>query len=355
MSDVVVCGYKKICEIQILHHYWLDDGSRIFDSLPKDRGERDKLPAAERQLPTREQRLKEYDVRKFLTVSPVPDTDKKLKSLNIIFIPGNLGFTLAIPQAVKVPDGLVFEFLLTIRDADFYNYTALTLLPRIIHNLYYSEEKEVYRYKENIPVFSNLTGASRGADPDRILFLSKEIPLSAAEDKAEFLNLSGDNLLQLVSDQPGDLFDSFSLPAEKMPVFFNQDDYPAIVAPQGLAGVPGKGIRLNDQIPDNVYALIRISPENPINPEFSCITASKLVKDKSPVFQIRFRNRCTYWKYLDKISGSVKSESIKPLPLTAFGNAAESSRKPGPSAIKVKFDDKDPGKRIIRIYSEIYE
>ena len=339
MSERIVSKYKRLFEVRILHHFWLDDGSFMFDTLPEIR--RNKL-------------LLTYDCRTFIEVKPTSATLKTIKGLKGVFKQTSLGFLVAIPGSVAIPDDVVFSFLLTVSDASFYNYTSLTLLNRRIVELYYKPEDKIYRYKENVPVFSNLTGVSHGVNPNKLLFLSSPIPGSSpTTDQAEFMNVSAGALVQLTSGQPGAESQQISTVAANSPVFIHQNDSPLIIAPSGMSGTPERGILLSDEIPDDVFGLVQIAAINPVNPDFSC-TAGSLAKDQAPVFQLRFKNRSAFWRYLNKTDGTLFSESGVPLPLTNAGNAG-SKKKPGESLVKVKFENDDPAKRIEKIYTEIFE
>jgi hypothetical protein len=338
MAERIVNGYKRLFEVRLLHHYWLDDGSAIFDTLPEIR--RNKLLLA-------------YDSRSFLEVKPSVSTVNQLKALRGVFKNTAPGFVVAVPKATIIPDDTVFSFIITVTDHNFFNYTAITFISHEIFELYYPPKDKIVRYKENVPVFSNLTGVSRGANPNKSLFLSKEFPTPASTDKAEFLNINAGALVQLTSSQPGAATQQINANAANMPVFFHQNDTPDLVPPAGLAGVPEKGIMLSSEIPDNVFGLIHIAAINPSDSDFSYTNAG-IAKDTYPVFQVRFKSRSAYWKYLNKNSGVPVSETSSPLPLTAAGNAGV-KKKPGDSNIKVQFESNDPTKRIEKIYTEIFE
>jgi len=338
MAEQIVNGFKRLFEVRLLHHYWLDDGSALFDSLPENR--KTKL-------------LLTYDSRSFITVTPTPDTASKLKAYRAVFSNTAPGFVVAIPKLVKIPDNELFSFIISITDSDFYKYTSLTFLNRKIYEIYYAPEDKIIRFKENVPVFSNLTGVSRGVNPDKSLFLSREIPGSSVSDKAEFLNITGGALFQLTSSQPGAAKVKLNNVAANMPVFVHQNDSPAIVPPVGLTGNPAKGVLLSSEIPDNVFGIVIIAATNSLNNDFSC-TSAGVAKDACPVFQVRFKNRLAVWKYLNKNNGTPISESSTPLPLTFNGNAGI-KKKPGESSIKVQYEGNDPTKRIEKIYAEIFE
>jgi hypothetical protein len=289
MAERIAIGYQRLFEVRLLHHYWLDEGATMFDALPDE---------------TKEKRLLKYDKRLFLSVIATAATDRMLKGLRGVLKDTALGFVVAVPKVTLIPDDAVFEFVLTVQHTDFFNYTALTLPEQKIYELYYPPEDKSYQYKENVPVLSNLTGVARGGGANKTLYLSQEIPALTPADKVESLVLSGSALLQLTGDQPGALTQQLSAQATDLPVFVHQDDVPVIVPPVGLIGAPARGILLSDDIPNNVFALIRIAAVRPGNASFSC-TSGGLAKTIHPIFQIRFKNRSTYWKYFDKKTGEL--------------------------------------------------
>jgi len=338
MSERIVTGYKRLFEVRLLHHYWLDEGASLFDNLSESR--RNKL-------------LLLYDARNFLSVAPTKSTGEKLRGLKAVFKTTATGFLVAVSKTTKIADNEIFNFVITATDPAFFNYTALTLSKNRIYEIHHPAEDKIYRFKENIPVFSNVTGASRGAGADKTLFLSKEIPGSDPADKAEFLNLSSGSLLQLLSSQPAAITQQISADAASAPVFFNQHDFQVLIPPPELTGTPPKGIYLTDGIPDQVFGLISIAATRPSDTDFSC-TSAGVAKQSCPVFHIRFRNRSAYWKYLNKNTGATVSETATALPITFTGNAGV-KKKPGNTPVKVKFENDTPTERITKIYTEIFE
>lgn len=337
MAERIVTGYRRLFEVRVLHHYWLDEGLTVFDDLPDQ---------------TRTHRLLTYEGQSLLTVTPTSSTANQFNGLGCVFKPTALGWVVAIPAERSIPDDALFEFALTAANADLFNYTVLLLPKRPISELYSEPEQTTYRYKANVPVLSNLTGVSRGAGANQHFFLSKEIPALAPTDRVESLVRSGDGaLLQLTSDQPGATTQSLSAQADQMPVFMHQADVVGIVPPAGLVGAPAQGVRLHDGIPDDVFALVWIAAVRPDDAAFSC-TVSGLARTDPPVFEIRLKNRSTVRQYRNKTTKALIETEATPLPLTQFGNAG-SKQKPPDAAITVVFDAAVPPK-ITRLVSEIF-
>lgn len=335
MTERVRNGYKRLFEVRLLHHYWLDEGGTLFDLLPD--------PA---------RRLLTYDRRPFLALTPTPATAKALAGLGCVYRDTALGGLVAAPDDAVIPNDAVFELVLTVQQAAFQNYTALTLPPRNIYELYYAVEDRIYRYKENVPVLSNLTGVTRGAGPTQALYLSREIPAPAPTDRVEALVKVAGALRQLTSDPPGAGTQQLAAALAAAPVFVHQADAPTLVPPAGLAGVPARGLRLTEGIPDDVFALIRIAAVRPGNAAFSCTVAGKARLDY-PVFQVRLKNRSTVRHYFNRATGAPTTTDPGPLPLTFFGNAGP-KQKPAPEALKLTVDPV-VASRITGIRSNIFE
>jgi hypothetical protein len=335
MAESIINHYRPLFGIRLLHHYWLDEGAVVFDLIPS-------------QI-KREERLLSYDMRPFLAIAPTDATAEALAGLGCTCKRIAPGCLVAAPENTIIPNDAIFEFAVTVQHPAFHNYTALTLQSQKLYELYYQPEDRTYRYKENVPLLSNLTGASRGTGADKALFLSAEIPALAAEDRVESLFISGNALMQLTGDQPGAGSQELNAQAIDLPVFVHQADVPVIVPPAGLVGAPARGIQLTDEIPDTVFALIRLSALRPDDGDFSFIDGSGHAKAISPVFDVRFRNRSAIWQYFDKSTGIMISAENEPFPLTFYGNAG-SKQKPSEGLVKAV----QSGGKVTQLVSEIF-
>lgn len=335
MAESISNGYQRLFEIRLLHHYWLDEGATVFDLMA------DQAKKAARLL--------QYDLRPFLAVTPTDTTLKALHALGGVYKNTALGCLVAVPDSAVVAPDALYEFVVTVRHADLLNYTALTLRPQQIYEIYHQPTEQTYRYKENVPVLSNLTGAARGSGSTKTLFLSKEIPALAADDQVEALVLAGNALVQLTSDQPGAGTQSLHDPATALPAFVHQGDVPPIVTPSDLVGAPTHGVQLSSETTDAVFALIRLSATRPDDGDFSLLDNSGHAKTTHPVFQVRLKNRSTIWQYRNKRTGIVDATEPNPLPLTYFGNAG-TKQKPSAGLVKAV----KSGARITQLVSEVF-
>ncbi|TNE49972.1 MAG: hypothetical protein EP344_17665 [Bacteroidetes bacterium] len=335
MAEQAKIVYKRLFELRVFHHYYLDEGSTDFIDL----AESDQLTRL----------LTKYDARSLFDLQPTPETADLLKGLSCTLKNTTLGCLVGAPETIDIPSNAVFEFTLTILDPALANNTALSLLPRKIYEFQLNDK--TYRFKENVYVFTNGTGVKRTINGNDVLCLSREFPVRAGgvDYPAESFARQGNTLYQAVRDNTGMLNpdrQQIDNNKNKLPVYVNQTDIPGLVPPAGIVGAPPKGIELRPGIPDAVHALIRIEPLAASN-EFSLLQPGGL---REPVFEIHFKNRSTVWRYYNKSTGAFNSEEPDPLPLTRFGNAGN-KQKPSEGFVKVELT----GAQIDGLYSDIYE
>jgi hypothetical protein len=338
MSERSTTSYRRLFEVRLLHHYWLDDGGQRFDTL-----------AADRQA----ERLSSYDVRPLLRVVPTPSTLRQLSNLRCLFMSTGQGFMVAAPSEATFDAAATFSFAVSIANGDCLDYTALTFRPQAVQEAAdpadLSPTQVIYRYKADVPVLSNLTGVKRTIGPGQVLFLSREYPSPAASDAVEAIVLSGGALLQLTSDNPGADTQQLAASASDLPVFLHQGDVPVIVPPAGVVGAPARGVQLGDDVPDDVFALITLTAVRAGDDDFSFVDGTGAPKTPAAVYEVRLKNRSTWWTYLDKRTGALDAVEPQPLPLTFFGNAG-TRQKPSRGIVKAQMS----GARITQLVSEIY-
>jgi hypothetical protein len=342
MAERIINGYKRLFELRLLHHYWLDEGATVFDRIPN--------PQTPPNQFKRDKRLLSYDLRSLMAVTPTGPTVKALEGFRGKYKNTALGCVVVAPAEAVIPPQTTFDFVVTVQNSAFFNYTALTMRPQKIYELYSQAENKIHRYKENVPVLSNLTGTSRDLGSGKLLFLSREIPPQATNELVEWLVRSPANaLFQMISDQPGDAPQQLDADADNLPVYVHQGDAPEITPPAGLVGAPARGILLSDDIPDAVYALIRLVASGAGDGDYDFVDGTGRAKTPNPVYQVRFKNRSTVWRYFNQRTGVADPTAPALRPLTYFGNAG-TKQKPSEGLVKaVKTGDK-----ITSLVSEIY-
>jgi hypothetical protein len=337
--ELVRTGYTRLFEVRLLHHYWLDEGATVFDAIADEA--------------VKSQRLLTYDVRRLLTVESSPTTTTAIAGLRGVFRMAGLGFLVAVPDDAVVPLDAAFEFFVTGTAPDLANYTALSLRRQpIVDVTDPTDTGVIHRYKANVPVLSNLTGASQGTGADKRLFLSQPYVNGAeAGDGVEALVTSGTSLRQLTGDPPSAPVQVLG-PKSGYPVYVHQGDIPPITAPPGATGAPPGGIELAVDTPPAVAAVIRLVPRRADDTAFSFANANGTPRAPTRVFEVHLRNRWTTWRYRKRGDGSITGTEADPLPLTHFGNAG-TKQKPSTAAIGFERDSSSPP-RITRLVSDIY-
>lgn len=330
-------SFTRLFEIRVLHHYWLDDGATEFSTLP-DAGAR----------------LLRYDARGVVDLVPSRATAAVVAGLQGVFRTTGTGGVVAVPAEVVVPPDAVFEFYLLPR-GDYADYTALTLRSRAMVEVT-DPAAPVYdnvrRYKANVPVLSNLTGASRGTGAGKRLFLASEYVGGPSNgDGVEALLVSSGNVRQLTADPPAATFQVLGS-RTALPVYVHQGDAPPISPPTGTTGTPDRGVELTADMPTTVAAVVRVHPRRSDDQAFSLTEANGRPRTPPRVFELHLRNRWTTRRYRDKNSGDAVATDPEPTPLTHLGNAG-TKQKPSPSSLEIERDGGTPS-RVTRLISEIY-
>lgn len=330
-------GYARLFDVRVMHHYWLDDGAKRFDQLPE---------------PDQERRLRDYDVRRILDIRPDTATADAIAGLRGVFRTTSVGFFVAVPDAATLSLDTDFVFYATQADPDYAGYTALTLRSQRTFDVVEPGDPPVsHRFKQNVPMLSNLKSAVRGTGAATRLFLSQEFPADAG-DGVEALVRSGATLRQLTTDPPNPASRSLGTAASH-PVYVNQGDVPAITPPPGSTGAPDRGIELSSDTPPEVVLVIRLSPRRPAPPQpgderFAFAKPDGSVRTPPRVFEVHLRNRATVWRY-HRRDGSTTTQPGDPLPLTYAGNAG-TAQKPSLRAL----DATRTGDRITGLFSDVY-
>jgi hypothetical protein len=338
MTERSSTSYARLIDVRILHHYWLDQGETEFGAIADD-------GLARRRLLT-------YDVRRILRVVPSEATATLVSGLGGVFRTTGLGFVVGVPDDVIVPPDVEFEFYVAAATGDYADYTALSLRPRDVVDVVDPADGTVRRYKANVAVVSNATGASRGTGASRRLFLSTEYVGGASNgDAVEALVTSGASVRQLLADPPGAVLRTLGS-RNALPVYVHQGDIPPITPPAGSVGAPQRGIELAPHLPRDVEMVVRIVRRHDSDPAFSIVNADGTVRSSTRPFEIHLRNRWTTRRYRHRSDGSIQSTDAEPTPLTYFDNAGP-RRPPAPEALDVERDTSNPP-RITRLISDVY-
>ena len=312
-AERIVSQYTLLFDVRILHHYWLDDGTTLFDRLSP--------------LQQRSQLLK-YDLRNILSIVPTPQTRELIRGLGGILRLTSFGVVVLVNPGERIPDDAVFDFTVSVVDSDYASYTSYGLVvPRTMHVVENSSGKAL-QYRANASLFSNLTGVSRGSGAGRQLYLSREYPTRQTADRIEWLVRDAGRIFQRLSDPPQSRYALLGT-ATELPVFAHHGDVPPIAARSGLTGeLPSRGILLPEGARADAIALIRIAAKHPSSTHFSCTTDGR-ARAQAPIFQVRLKNRQTIWRTIDRGNAAAAPIVSGPYPMTRYGAVGPGTTPPG--------------------------
>ena len=130
-----ITTYKKLCECNLYHHYFLDDGTTAFDD----------------NATLKTEQLAKYDFLDYASILPSEETARRLRGQKIHFRITNSGFNLFIKAEENPPSSGTYEpfvelaqnesftFLIYINDGLFENYSMINASPQI--PFYFSNKK----------------------------------------------------------------------------------------------------------------------------------------------------------------------------------------------------------------------
>ena len=159
--------YKTLFEVRLLHHFFLNRADAVFDNMP---------------LNGKSQALKGYDVREFVSIVPTAACARALSKYHFIYKNTPLGLIVGtrsnqnagkfFPE-VTMEDNLQFTFKLSFIDRNFSNYSSLPLLQN----------------KESVYFFHNRTSGS----PKKFPFLSQFAPVAQPGETFSAGDITGDD------------------------------------------------------------------------------------------------------------------------------------------------------------------
>ncbi|MGV8136595.1 MAG: hypothetical protein AB2L20_15405 [Mangrovibacterium sp.] len=352
----VTVAFEVLFEVRILHHYFLNRANIVFDRMP---------------LAERAALMLQYDCREFLEIRPTTSCEQLLRSHRCIFKQTASGFVVALRAEqdlgkhypfIPFNDDDFFTFSIRLTDMDFWNYTALPFSGNSGNIFVFSNRQAtmpllfpwlmvsppVYQAgKEYLP--GDMLGDKAG-DPGK-LFIAKvrtKKKTSVASDWTEEKKAEGFPMYYAGGE-------------DRMPVWMDHVNYTpgvsgltpelTLVSETGqvltvpfetLPGDPPVFQLDLGRFPEGVYTLhaqsaspagseqIRFFLHHGRETPFAMIhlaaksnveayqIAGNEQELKSPVYEIRFRNRATHWRYIGK-DFDKESVTAEPLPLTRFG------------------------------------
>jgi len=352
-------SYKVLFEIKIMHHYFLNRGEEIFDSM----SDVDKA-----------QMMLKYDAREIFEIVPTKECSRILNAHDCIFKATSTGVIVGLRAEsddqdppkfnafTALADDQVFTFLLKIRDFNLLNYTALPFKTEssnayIFQNLVTGGTKRFPALSAIPPVFEAATEYFPGdmlSDNSNIqtklftaLKKTTQNTSTVSDWKTELLT---DNLpLQYIN-----VNDQYSLIRGIFNYKVKNDDVEpeatvktaaAVTVTPKVTVLPGKARTFQIDMrgfPDGFYTIhfesaapaysddigfyLLQEKESPFgiiclhvksdDPTYEMFDQQGFLR--SPTYELRFRNRSTHWRYVGE-KFNAASITDTPLPLTRFG------------------------------------
>ncbi|AYL94519.1 hypothetical protein [Mucilaginibacter celer] len=352
-------NYETLFEINIRHHYHLDDGDKLFDTLTAD---------AQVNL------LKRYDIGSFLYIVPTKATRAKFAGLHVVYKQTPTGIITGVPYTLDagkekpqlVPaDNDVFSFNLSITDGLFANYSSLPLqAPAGMVYYFTNDPSYLPRVSPALTATPNVYKAATDyypgdmlvdnqAAPTKLFIAQKKNNLDPAAGGTPAGNWITDTLVggkPLAYAGNNDLIQQFGrifiyqvTVAGKAPDLIIKDRLGNTV--NVLTSMESGDLNIikadMGDLPEGLYTAHLSTADASYKDDFAfyysqdasawafidiCVKTGNAVYNllqgdttlKSPVFSLRFKNRATYWRYIGKTFGAA-SVSDNPLPLTRQG------------------------------------
>jgi hypothetical protein len=352
-------AYKDLFEIQLLHHYFLDKGEENYDGLDED--EKDSIQ-------------EKYDVREFFEITPTIECQKLLNDHQCVYKNTSTGILIgikAIPDEVQPnlfipfnPPGpeVTFRFLIRNRDTYLLNYTALPFNGNI--GTIYVFKNHAFNSNAKFPSLSSIPPLYHGSTtyfPGDMLSddPSNQTKLFTALVKTtNNPSVSSDWLTEAGNAKTPLHFANSNDRQNMVNGFLNyQMKIPGTIPEITIKNSSGQTINPEfDIIPEDQYIIqanlrnfpqgfytLHVESSNTVYQDdqtfyllhetekpFGIIEIKvKSNQDRydlldqghlvSPVYELRFRNRRTHWRYTGKFFNTPFVVS-NPLPLTIHGN-----------------------------------
>lgn len=352
--------YKNLFQIMVRHHYFLNKGEQEWDSMSQEQ---------------KESQEAKFDVREILDIIPTSDCIKILNAHNCVLKRTASGILVGIKVVaddintgefkpfVSLKDDETFRFMVKLKDYNFLNYTALTLQSTrgksYILNNSLTNSSNIFPSLCTIPPLFEIGGTYMPGDmlSDNdtnqtklytALVKTNANPTSSADWLTE--NQGANTPLSYINENDSyqvanGIFTYTMKEKDSLPVAHVKDASgntinPKIEVLQGdyytlqvdmlkfKEGIYSIQIDSNNNLAyhDNItfyllqgsdapFAIIEINVKSK-QTDFDLLDQDDL---RSPVYEIRFRNRRTYWRYLSpKFSAPFVTND--PLPLTWYGN-----------------------------------
>ncbi|MCF8243576.1 MAG: hypothetical protein K9J37_08735 [Saprospiraceae bacterium] len=307
-GDVIQSKYPVLFQVKVLHHYFLDKSKTLFDNLSA----LDKIRI-----------LAEYDVRNLLKIAPTPSTQRILEGHNLLFKPHGQGFAVlcqadgngVVGKGKKPEVGEKLRFWVKIVDPYFMQYSAGFLKNELVRIEKSTDGrspdrffKQVYHLKNDGLGQSN----SLAATPASYEPSSEYAPESIVQHDADL-----DTNMEFYIAQR-------AIATNTPPTTVANLDWLKLeqIAPQNsniryVSQADLTELELADDIPQDTFALIEIEATAGAGAMHLYDGTDKL---NAPTFEVRFKNRLTWWRHslptwVEGALTSITQPEIRPLTL----------------------------------------
>lgn len=307
-GDVIISKYPVLFQVKVLHHYFLDVGNAMYDNL---------LPSEKIRI------LADYDVRTLLKIMPTPNTKRILDGHNLLFKPHGLGFVVlcnadgagvvASGKKPKIGERLLFS--VKIVDPYFLQYSAGFLKSEQVRIEKSTDGRRPDRFFKKVYLLKNdVAGQS-----------SSLAALPAAYQPAD--EFAPESIVQHDADLDGNM--EFYIAQRAVATNTAPAAAPNLnwlkleqLAPQNsniryVSQADLSEVELGEDIPPDSFALIEITANAGVGTSHLYDGAEDL---NSPNFELRFKNRLTWWRHslppwVEGPLTSIEQTTIRPLTL----------------------------------------
>lgn len=329
-GDTIHVRHQTLFSVKLLHHYFLDKKDTPFDDQTAD----EKLKS-----------LAGYDARSMFNVRPTAETAKTLAGNGLLFKTHGLGFTIigkgqsdglgGFENVPKLATGTRLRFVLTVKDALFYQYSSPFLnkeKDRIEKAATPNEQDKVFR---KVFFLSNLVGNDANAITPQLA----KPPLVVAQPTDVFMVETimrfGGNVMQV----------------KQRDTTLGIDQWQLISPTRFVTGNDLVEIERTPDLPPDIFGLIEIVQDDTIiNAAYRLYNLDSSLA--SPKFEVRIKNRSTWWRY-------PKVPAVVPvyLPLTARSVTLVGGQERANADARTTLEQErtGDGEHIIRLLSDIYQ
>lgn len=282
---MIVIEFKTVCEIRIIHDYYLIDSSHrsFFDRSPEDQA----------IVLNRKLQAVQYDIRNDLQFIVSKQDAEKMRNFRIRLLETPLGFNLAIQvkavaqggetryrPAVPLPDDFGLNLAIAVNNPRFGNITNVRLNEpdNLIYQFSNNGQREPGTLSRPIPRFDGTRAYSMG-DLVRLDGVSQEALEDNIGDRTKWQRIPGNGL----ANEGDRVFDKTSNDYKDWKLAFATPPRYPLGALEVKFKTSGSNTSLLDT--DGYLATRRAAPgQRPV----------------APKFELRLPSRRTYWRYLKK-------------------------------------------------------